>query len=48
MGTASLKNNQQQFIPKSKGFHGSRVLWSGQEGAEEYWNAITQFLRRLE
>ena len=41
------ENNQQQFIPKSNGFHGSRALWEGQEGAEEYWNAIIQFLAKV-
>ncbi len=44
---ASLKENQQQFIPQSKGFHGSRVLWGGQEGAEEYWASLQAFLNQL-
>jgi len=38
------KTNQIQFIPESEGFHGSRALWEGQKGAEEYWEAITGFL----
>ena len=42
-----LKENQSQFIPESDGFHGSRAIWEGQQGAEEYWGAITEFLDRL-
>ena len=42
-----LKENQVQFIPKSNGFHGSKALWEGQEGAEEYWTAITAFLSSI-
>lgn len=47
MGNHSLKKNQSQFIPESDGFHGSRALWEGQEGAEEYWKAVTQFLKEV-
>lgn len=47
MGTIKLKENQSQFIPESAGFHGSRALWTGQKGAEEYWNAVTTFLNKL-
>ncbi|MEK6154700.1 hypothetical protein WIW50_15635 [Flavobacteriaceae bacterium 3-367] len=32
------------FTPNSEGFHGSRVLWVGQTGAEEYWSQIRSFL----
>ncbi|MEP1307659.1 MAG: alpha/beta hydrolase [Balneola sp.] len=42
-----LKKNQSQFIPESDGFHGSRAVWEGQQGAEEYWQAITEFLNKL-
>ncbi len=35
------------FIPESEGFHGSRTLWKGQEGSEEYWNAIKVFLKEI-
>ncbi len=42
-----LKENQIQFIPKSEGFHGSKALWVGQNGAEEYWTAITEFLTSI-
>lgn len=47
IGNSKLKNNQQQFIPESNGFHGSRAIWEGQEGADEYWNAVTQFLNQI-
>jgi dienelactone hydrolase len=42
-----LKENQIQFIPQSDGFHGSKTLWNGQKGADEYWIAITEFLKSL-
>lgn len=35
------------FIPKSKGGHGSRVLWNGQPYAEEYWSAVKSFLNQF-
>lgn len=35
------------FIPKSKGFHGSKALWEENVGNEEYWNALTGFLEKL-
>ena len=48
VGSTKLDDEQQsQFIPESDGFHGSRALWKGQKGAEEYWNAITSFLNRI-
>lgn len=42
-----LKENQIQFIPESDGFHGSKALWNGQNGAEEYWTAIAEFLKSI-
>lgn len=47
LGNSKLNENQLQFIPQSDGFHGSRALWEGQEGADEYWAAITQFLNKV-
>lgn len=47
IGDSKQKKNQQQFVPKSEGFHGSRALWTGQEGSEEYWNVVTQFLTEI-
>ncbi|MEP2447183.1 MAG: alpha/beta fold hydrolase [Balneola sp.] len=43
----NLNENQSQFTPESDGFHGSRAVWEGQKGAEEYWSAITEFLNML-
>lgn len=40
----SQNKRQIQFIPESEGFHGSRALWIGQEGAEEYWSALKDFI----
>lgn len=37
-------NLQLQYIPNSEGFHGSRALWVGQKGADEYWGALENFL----
>lgn len=47
IGNLELKKNQTQFIPQSDGFHGSKALWIGQEGAEEYWTALSAFLDTL-
>lgn len=47
IGSSKLKENQQQFIPKSDGFHGSRALWTGQKGADEYWKVIKEFLIKI-
>jgi len=47
IGTTAQAENQTQFVPDSKGFHGSRAVWTGQEGAEEYWTAVLNFLKTL-
>lgn len=47
IGGIALKNKQQQFVPKGSGFHGSKALWEGQEGAGEYWTAVKEFLNNL-
>ncbi|PHN07071.1 alpha/beta hydrolase [Flavilitoribacter nigricans] len=39
---------QIQFIPESGGYHGSKALWEGQEGAEEYWGAVLNFLLMIQ
>jgi pimeloyl-ACP methyl ester carboxylesterase len=39
-----LNDKQIQFIPSGEGYHGSKALWEGQKGGEEYWQAITKFL----
>lgn len=43
----NLGQNQQQFIPEGNGYHGSRALWEGQKGGEEYWNVLKLFLMSL-
>ncbi|MEQ9467935.1 MAG: hypothetical protein RLN88_11025 [Ekhidna sp.] len=47
LGDVKLSKTKVHFVPESNGYHGSRVLWSGQKGADEYWNAITTFLGSL-
>lgn len=36
-----------QFVPEGKGYHGSRALWYGQKGGDEYWQAVTDFLSKI-
>jgi dienelactone hydrolase len=43
----SLNANQSQFTPENDGFHGSRAVWEGQKGAEEYWEAVKDFLNSI-
>ena len=47
IGNLKMTNNQSQFIPEADGFHGSRALWKGQSGAEEYWSAVSEFLKAV-
>ncbi|MEN8123872.1 MAG: alpha/beta fold hydrolase [Bacteroidota bacterium] len=42
-----LNEKQVQFIPTGSGFHGSKALWDGQKGGEEYWNAMDDFLNKI-
>ena len=34
------------FIPDTKGNHGSRALWEEFDDHEAYWNAVTKFLKQ--
>lgn len=36
-----------QYIPSSKGNHGSKVLWSESQYNHEYWIALISFLNRI-
>ncbi len=36
-----------QYIPKSKGDHGSKVLWNSSSLHEEYWIALMSFLDKM-
>jgi dienelactone hydrolase len=38
---------RQQFIPTSKGRHGSSCLWRENSGYHEYWFAIMMFMKQL-
>lgn len=42
-----LNDSQLQFIPSGEGYHGSKALWEGQKGGEEYWNAVSDFLKKI-
>jgi len=43
------KRNAHQivFSPEGAGWHGARALWPTQEGSEEYWMALEDFLEDL-
>jgi protein-L-isoaspartate(D-aspartate) O-methyltransferase len=36
--------SKQSFLPKTKGNHGSRALWSKFDDSKEYWQAVSKFL----
>lgn len=36
-----------QFIPKSEGDHGAKVLWSTSPGNQEYWIALMSYLDKI-
>lgn len=36
-----------QFIPKSDGHHGAKVLWTNSPGNQEYWITLMNFLDRI-
>lgn len=36
-----------QYVPKSAGDHGSKVLWPSYPGNEEYWLVVMNFLDKL-
>ena len=42
-----LNEHQVQFEPVEAGYHGSKALWGGQPGGEEYWTAINSFLEQF-
>jgi len=39
--------NQMIFVPEGEGMHGARALWPTQEGGDEYWMALEEFLENL-
>lgn len=48
IGDKKLEAGQSQFTPQSMGFHGSKALWNGQMGREEYWASVISFLNFVE
>ncbi len=36
------------FVPKKRGFHGSKALWFDKKGHEKYWKAVKIFLNTFE
>ena len=44
----SIKSKKKvAFVPKMNGNHGSRALWAKFPNSDEYWQAVTLFLRPL-
>ncbi len=35
------------FVPELAGYHGSKALWPEHDGNEEYWKAVTAFLKTI-
>ena len=48
LANVTFGTNQIHFKPTSDGHHGSRALWTNQDGGEEYWEAILSFLNSIE
>jgi hypothetical protein len=45
---AAVMSNCEQFAPERfAGQHGSKALWSSNEGSEMYWEAVKGFLERI-
>ena len=42
-----MNENQILFEPLGEGHHGSRALWKSQQGGEEYWIAVNEFLTSI-
>src|ERR1051326_785743 len=42
---SKIKN---QFVPTSKGKHGSSCLWKDNPGYHEYWFAIMMFVKQIQ
>ncbi len=43
----AVQSEKEFFLPKTKGFHGSKCLWKLSPGHEEYWRAVGKFLKLL-
>ena len=42
---AIQSQNKSSFLPTTEGNHGSRALWEEFADSDDYWNAVTEFLR---
>ena len=38
--------SKHSFLPKTKGNHGSRALWSKFDDSKDYWQAVSKFLHQ--
>ena len=43
----NIKSPKSFYLPTTKGFHGSKALWSNKEGNTAYWKAVESFLNQL-
>jgi hypothetical protein len=44
----SPSRTKQIFIPNSKGTHGAKVLWTNSSDKLEYWQALKEFLAKVQ
>lgn len=42
-----IRSDKSYFLPESEGKHGSKALWSDNPSHQEYWAAVTKFLKTL-
>ncbi|MEM9687528.1 MAG: alpha/beta fold hydrolase [Bacteroidota bacterium] len=43
----AVQSDRHFYLPKDKGYHGSRALWPVHKGHEEGWKAVSKFLALL-
>lgn len=43
----ALKGEKYFYLPQDEGFHGSRALWSINQGHENCWKEVEQFLNKV-
>lgn len=44
----NIKSQKAFYLPETKGFHGSKALWSSNKGHQNYWKAVEKFLRQFQ
>ncbi|PHS65843.1 MAG: hypothetical protein COB12_06355 [Flavobacterium sp.] len=42
-----ITSEKSYFLPKVKGKHGSKALWENSKENEDYWRAVTEFLKKI-